>query len=243
MASTGPLACERCGRLVTAEAGCPQHRGSRLLDLQRPEDRAWRQGVLNLQRQRRWRLGATLLAAGGMAAALYLLTNLISAGAVDQLQGAVGVAGTLRTILSGFSGLLVAGGVTWGTVGAVTALRKIRQATDSIEQQAASREVVRRVTACTASIIFAVSIAALRDRLIGVPAELVAAATALVLIPPLQSMLDYLVEHWFRTPAVLHETTTLLPPVEDHIPGDTREQDPLERLRKGAFRKTIMDRR
>jgi hypothetical protein len=178
-----------------------------------------------------------------LAAALFSMTSLISVDALAQLQGEVGLALALRRVLSIFSGLLILVGSAWGSIGAWKALREIHAASDSIERQAASRELVRRVTGIAASVIFGASILVLRGRLIGVPAELIAAATALVLTPPLQSMLDFLVEARDAPDSPLQEPSTLLPPVPDHILDDTREADPLERLRRGAFRKSIMDRR
>lgn len=243
MASNGTAACERCGRIVTANEGCPQHRGSRLLDLQRAEDRAWREDVLQVRRRRRIRLGMTVSAAVVILATVFSLTILISPGPVEQLRGEVGVADTLRRVLSFFSGGLVVGGVAWGGFGTVHAARRIHGASDTIERQAASRELAKRITAVATSLMFAISIFVLRDRLIGVPAELAAAAAALVLTPPVQSLLDFVVHRRFRVPSKVDEPATLLPPAAEHAPPDTREVDPLQRLRTGSFRKTIMDRR
>ena len=162
---------------------------------------------------------------------------------MEQLRGEVGVAETLRQVLSFFSSALVLGGVAWGGIGTVNAARRIHGATDSIERQAASRELAKRITAVVTSLMFAISIFVLRDRLIGVPAELAAAAAALVLTPPLQSLLDFVVDRRFQIPSNVEEPTTLLPPAAEHAPPDTREVDPLQRLRTGSFRKAIMDRR
>ena len=243
MASGTPLACERCGRLVTRERACPAHRGARLLDLTREDDRAWRQGVLNLRRHRHLRLASALFGTAAMVAALYHLADLVASGTTAHIQGQVGVAGTLNTILHGFSALLALGGGTWGGVGAVAALRTVRTTQDIIERQAASRELMRRITALAAAAVFAFSVVLLREVLIGIPAELVAAAIALVLIPPLQSVLDFVVEGRLQERPTVSEPMSLLPPVSERTPPDSRVDDPLERARQNGLRQSIMKRR
>ena len=243
MASGTPLACERCGRLVTREKGCPAHRGARMLDLTRDDDRAWRQGVLNLRRHRHLRLASAIFGTAAMLAALYLLTDLVASGTSAHLNGQVGVADSLSTFLHGFSALLALGGGTWGGVGAIGAIRTVRTSQDTIERQAASRELVRRITALAAAVAFAFSVVVLREVLIGVPAELVAAATALVLIPPLQSILDFVVEGRRQVRPTVSEPTSLLPPLSEEAPTDSRVDDPLEQARQSALRQSIMKRR
>lgn len=70
-----PSACETCGRDTTGRDRCPRHPGARLLDLQDPDDRAWRDSVVALRRARRVRLLGWLGAVGLASVAFALLLN------------------------------------------------------------------------------------------------------------------------------------------------------------------------
>ncbi len=99
------------------------------------------------------------------------------------------------------------------------------------------------MTALTAAIVFALAVVVLRDRLHGVPAELAAAAVALIVAPPLQSILEFWVDRKRLLANAHPEPTSLLPPVAAHTPADSRAHDPLEQARRSTLRTTIMDRR
>jgi len=232
-------ACERCGRTVTTEAGCPRHRGARLLDLRREEDRAWRDEVVAMRRHRLWRMTTAIAGTFGMVFALVALTRLMTSGNVSHIYGDVGITWFLSRVLQVLSGGLVVGGLMWGGLGGVRVFRERSQMADPIDKQAATRELARRAAAVGTSIVFAVSMVVLKDHLVGVPAELVAAAVALASAPVFLSILDLpnLLVGRTSTPSAV------LPPVADHVPADSRAHDPLEQVRKNALRRSIMERR
>lgn len=232
-------ACERCGRLVEARSGCRRHRGARLLDLRHPEDRTWRDEVVAMRRHRHLRMGTALAGAGGMVFALVALTDLVASGTAAHIYGEVGITWFLSHVLQVLSVGLVLVGVGWGGLGGLQTVRARRHLRDPIDRQAAGRELARRATALVSAGIFAVSVYVLRQYLIGVPAELVAAAAALVCTPPLLAAMERLATQ--PMPAV--QDTDLLPPVADHTPVDTRTDDPLLRARRNTLRTTIMGRR
>lgn len=243
MPTDATVACERCGRTVSPAKGCPNHRGARLLDLRREDDRAWRDEVVKMRRHRHFRLGTAVAGTVGMVAGIISLTNLVASGTGAVLSDGMGMASTLGAVLYAFSAALIVGGIGWGSIGAIQAARRLIRRSDSIERQAATRELVRRVTALTAAIVFALAVVVLRDRLHGVPAELAAAAVALIVAPPLQSILEFWVDRKRLLANAHPEPTSLLPPVAAHTPADSRAHDPLEQARRSTLRTTIMDRR
>ena len=239
MAPTASTACERCGRSVRGDTGCSRHPGSRLLDLRRADDRSWRDEVVAMRRRRHLRLVTAIAGTAAMVLSLVALSNLVASGTAAHIHGEVGMARALTWVLRGLTVGLVAAGVGWGGLGAGRSVRTLTRARDPIEWHAAARELVRRVTAIASAVLFAVSVVFLRDKLVGVPAELAAAAVALACVPPLQWLLDALVSGAPAAPA----PQTLLPPQPVHALDDTRVDDPLEQTRRGALRRSIMQRR
>jgi len=232
-------ACERCGRTVPSETGCPRHPGLRLLDLRRPEDRAWRDSIVGLRQRRLLRMGTAMLGGVAMVGGFVALTRLISNGSAAHITGDVGMSYVLGVALRLLSEGLVFGGLLWAVVTFFRSLTQARRSLDSIDRNAALRRMSQAVTVAVGVGIYALCLVVLSQKLVGVPPELVAAAAAMVVSAPLQSLVENSVQHATFTP----EPQVLLPPEPEGTPVDSRADDPLERVRRNALRQSMMQRR
>jgi len=239
MTTQSQMACERCGRILSRTRGCPRHRGAPMLDLRREEDRAWRAEVISMRQHRYLRMATAWVGTLGMVGGLVALTDLVGVHPTLPSEQGSDATKALSLVLHGLSTGLVIGTVVWGGFGLLRLGTRRKSLVDPIDRQALDRERAKRATAICTAVIFAIATLGLREFLVGVPAELAAAALSLACVPPLLALSEYR-----STPPAFPATSAEpLPPPPLHQAVDTRIEDPLEQARKRPLRASIMSRR
>ena len=195
--------------------------------------------MVALRHRRMLRMGTALLVAGALVGSFVALVRLVSEGTAAHITGDVGMSFVLGIVLRLLSEGIVFAGLSWAAFTFLQALRTARRALDSIDRNAALRRMSHAVTAALSVATYAVCLITLGDHLVGVPPELIAAAAAMVVAAPLQSI----VENTVSRVTFIPEPEALLPPEPAGTPVDSRTEDPLERARRNALRQSMMRRR
>jgi len=174
-----------------------------------------------------------------MVGGFVALTRLVSNGTAAHITGDVGMSFVLGIVLRLLSEAVVFGGLAWALFTMATNLLAARRALDTIDRTAALRRLSRAATVGAAVLVYALCLTRVGEVLVGVPPELIAAAGAMVVAAPFESLIERLAHKVTSEPA----TQAVLPPDPEGTPIDSRADDPLERARRGALRQSMMGRR